>query len=261
MERGRHGRRGEAAREGGLERGHAAQERVEHGVAVVRRVGLLRLRILMGFGLLVLVLVLVVVRVVRRGGGRRRRRRRRLGLRLRGSRGRGRGRGAEEEMGRDGVEEVVGGGGWRGRGRGRHGVVVAGRRGVAAAVAAAAAGAAGGRRRRRVVVVVTRHFCGSDRRGGSGGGENHIGERRGEGGRERESALRPTCSGLSQHVAAPRFRSLTGGAALGFRSGFIDWLVGIRGLHRRLALPWVPMGLAFFFSGRITCRAGLASHH
>jgi hypothetical protein len=158
-------RGGEAAGESGLERGHPAQERVEQEVAVVAGwVGLRRRRrvgVGVGFGLLLLVPVLMLVwvgvrigiRRVVRGGRRRRRRRLGLGLRLR--RWLGGRRGAEEEVGGDGVEEVVGRGG---AGRGRHGRgVVARRRARAAAAVAAAASAAAAGGRGRVVVAVARH--------------------------------------------------------------------------------------------------------
>jgi hypothetical protein len=169
-------RRREAAGEGGLERGDAAHERMEQELTVVGRDGLWLMLLrrgcrrgvgaCVGFGLLLLVLVLVVVRVrvgiycVMCGG------KRLLLLRLRGGGGRshwsGSG-GAEQELGDDGVEEVVGcGGAGRGwsRSRRQHGVIARGRgrRGVVArrrcvAAVAAVAGGRGG-----VVAGVTAHF-------------------------------------------------------------------------------------------------------
>lgn len=153
VERRRRGR--EAARQGRLERGHAAQERVEQQLAVVGpgRVRLLLLLMMMmqrrSRRLLVLGLIRrvgVEIRVVRGRG-----RRLRLGLKvlLRGRRG---GAGVEEQVGGDGVEEVVGPGGRLGQ---RRRVVAAWRRRRRAPASAAAAG---GRRGRIVVVVVMRHF-------------------------------------------------------------------------------------------------------
>jgi hypothetical protein len=170
----------EAAGEGGLERSDAAHERMEQEVTVVGRDGLrlLLLRrgyrrgvgVCVGFGLLLLVLVVVRVRVgiyrLMCGG-----RRLPLLLRLRGGGGRslwsGSG-GAEQELGDDGVEEMVGcGGAGRGwgwsRSRSQHGVIARGRdrRGVVArrrCVSAVAAVAAVAGRRGGVGAGVTAHF-------------------------------------------------------------------------------------------------------
>jgi hypothetical protein len=156
-------RRGrEAVGKRGLDRCHPTQERVEQEVAVVAgwigpQLWQRWMDVGMVLGLLLLVLVLVLLRVRIRigmgirgvlcGGGRRR-----LGLglglglrlRLSGDRG------AEEEVGGDSVEELVGRGG-AGRGR-RWRRVVARRRARARAAAGAACG------RGRVVVVVTGHW-------------------------------------------------------------------------------------------------------
>lgn len=208
---GNRGRGGEVGvREGGLERRHAAQERVEQELALVglvrlmllrrrgllgvpslllmlrwRRLGLVCLLLMlrrrrrrrMGIGVCVGPLLLLVV-LVRVGGVEIRLvrgvRRRLLGLGL--SLGlRRRRRGVEEQVGGDGVEELVGGGGWLGR----HWVVAtaAAARRRRGAGADATAGAAGGRGR-VVVVVVARHFR-AGRGEGIGDGGWGGGRRRG----------------------------------------------------------------------------------
>jgi hypothetical protein len=198
-------RRRKAAGECGLERGDAAQERVEQDVAVVGRAGL-RLMLLLrrrrrvgvgvGFGLQLLVLVVVRVRVgISRlicGG----RRRRLLRLRRGVDCGRGSGSGgAEQEVGDDGVEHVFRrGGAGRGRSRDRRRVIARGRNrcGVVARRRRVPAVAAVAGRRGGIVAGVTGHFrviwwgvlargdrIGEKRAAGSVWGGTHIGIREG----------------------------------------------------------------------------------